>query len=99
MAIDTFREKVISIEDAAKHVSKLTKKKRNRSLILRWANQGVAGVRLETIRIGSDIYTSREALNEFMNASREAKFSEQSQATTNGLKAAKLIEEAATLGI
>lgn len=84
--INTFSETIISINDAAKHVSKISGKKRNRSVIVRWINRGVSGVRLSAIRIGGDLHTSEEALNEFLNRSREARTKRHSQATAAGIR-------------
>ncbi|MFT7464314.1 MAG: hypothetical protein ACI9EF_002667 [Pseudohongiellaceae bacterium] len=36
------------------------------STVYRWVQQGVHGVRLSTARIGGRLYTSREALHQFM---------------------------------
>lgn len=88
--IDTFQEQVISIDEADKHVAKISGKKRNRAKIIRWANRGVAGVKLRTIAIGSEIFTSREALNEFLNESRNAKQARLAQSTADGIRQAKL---------
>lgn len=98
--IDTFKEKVLSIDEADRHIAKISGKKRNRSKIIRWANRGVAGVKLRTILIGSEIFTSREALNEFLNLSREAKQSAKSLTTAVGIRQIKLESLAAKeLGI
>ena len=99
--IDTFSETVISLDDAAKHVSKISGKKRNRALIIRWANRGVSGVRLKTICIGSEIFTSREAINAFLNESRNAKQAKLSKATSQGIRSARstIEQEALELGI
>jgi hypothetical protein len=40
----------------------------NVSTIFRWINPGVRGVRLEVVRIGGSVYTSREALKRFAEA-------------------------------
>src|SRR6516164_9313775 len=34
--------------------------------ILRWTRHGVAGTRLEAIRLGGEVYTSREAFKRFL---------------------------------
>ncbi|MFK7768793.1 MAG: DUF1580 domain-containing protein, partial [Mariniblastus sp.] len=65
--IDTFKETIISLEEGAKHLTKIGKVKRNKHVLMRWANRGVAGVKLRTISIGSEIFTSCEALNCFLN--------------------------------
>lgn len=36
--------------------------------ILRWCRRGIGGVRLESRRIGGRVYTSRRALDRFMEA-------------------------------
>ena len=98
--IDTFNETIMSLDEGAKHVSEISGKKRNRRILVRWSNRGVAGVKLPTIRVGSELYTSREALNWFLNASQEAKRSRHSEATTNGIRLAKCVEQQAQeLGI
>ena len=98
--IDTYSETIISLDEGAKDISKISGTKRNRRILVRWSNRGVAGVKLPTIRVGSELYTSREALNWFLNASQEAKRSRQSEATTNGIRLAKCVEQQAQeLGI
>ena len=87
--IDTFKETILSVDEAAKHVSKIAKKKRSRPVIMRWANRGVAGVKLATILIGGEIYTSAEALNRFMNESRAAKLAKQGQVMADGIANAR----------
>lgn len=100
--IDTFKETILSIDDAAKHVGTISGKKRNRAVILRWINRGVSGVRLNAIRIGGEIFTSRESLNTFLNQSRAAKTAKHSQRTADGIRRASnpdLESEAQELGI
>ena len=87
--IDTFKESIMSTEDAAKHIAKITGSKSNRNLILRWMNRGVSGVVLASVRIGSEIYTSREKLNLFLNESRRVKRDKLSKATKAGIEARK----------
>ena len=100
--IDTFKQTIISIDDAAKHVGKISGKKRNRSVILRWINRGVSGVKLDAIRIGGEIFTSHEAVNDFVNRSREARTKRHSVNTVNGIRRAnnpRVDAEAEELGI
>ena len=99
-SIDTFKESIIHLDDAAKHVSKISGTKRNRRILLRWASRGVAGVKLPAIRIGGELFTSREKLNWFLNESREAKRRNHSQATSIGIRQARNVEQQAQeLGI
>ena len=61
--IDTFNEEIIDLDAAAAHIARISKTKRNRRVLLRWANRGLAGVKLPTILIGGQIYTSKQKLN------------------------------------
>ena len=98
--INTFEERIISLEDGAKHISKISGTKRNRRVLIRWSNRGVAGIKLPTIRVGGQLYTSQEKLNWFLNESREAKRKRHSQATSAGIQQAKSVEQRAQeLGI
>jgi hypothetical protein len=97
--IDTFSENIISVDAAAKHVSRITGKKRNRSVILRWINRGVSGVRLSAIRVGGELHTSEQALNAFLNESQQAKSRKHGQATSTGIRAKQIEQQARSLGI
>ena len=98
-SIDTFKETIISLDEGAKHVSKISGTKRNRRVLIRWSNRGVAGVRLPTIRIAGEIYTSQEKLNWFLNESRRAKRKRHAQATSLGIQQSKVEQQAQELGI
>lgn len=39
--------------------------------VFRWADKGVRGVRLETLRVGRTRYTSREAIDRFIQAQNQ----------------------------
>ena len=99
--IDTFNEEIISVDEAAKHFSSITSKKQNKNMILRWMNRGVSGVKLRSIRIGNAIYTSKEALNEFVSESRNQKRDKHAHATKIGIARSKqaIDHEAQELGI
>ena len=101
LEIDTFTEAIISLLEGAEHISKISGKKRNKRVLIRWSNRGVAGVKLPTIRIGGELYTSQEKLNWFLNASREAKRQKQSTATKEGIAKAQneLEKKAQELGV
>lgn len=83
--IDTFSEKILSLDGAAKHLSKISGTKRNRRILQRWSNLGVSGIKLPTIQIGGELYTSQQALNWFLNASRQAKRERHGRATSAGI--------------
>lgn len=38
------------------------------SAVYRWANKGVRGIRLQTVRVAGELYTSRAAVEDFINA-------------------------------
>lgn len=44
----------------------------HRATVQRWALHGVRGVRLEVVRIGGSVYTSREALSRFIERTNAA---------------------------
>lgn len=99
--IDTFTEQIISLDEGARHVSEISSTQRNKRILLRWSGRGIAGVRLPTIRIGGELFTSREALNWFLNTSRQAKQEKHGRATSIGIAKAKieLEQQAEDLGI
>lgn len=41
------------------------------SAVYRWASKGVKGVRLETVRIAGALFTTREAVEDFINAAAQ----------------------------
>ena len=84
--IDTFIEEIMDLDAAAAHIARISKTKRNRRVLLRWANRGLAGVKLPTILIGGQIYTSKEKLNWFLNESANAKRLRRSDETKTGLR-------------
>lgn len=72
--IDLDRERVLSLADAAQTVPAPDGKHPATSTLWRWCRRGVRGVRLEYVRIGRRIFTSRESLTRFANrlAQRDA---------------------------
>lgn len=59
-------EEVVSLTDATKHLPKRRAGKRPHvATLYRWAQQGVRGVKLETIQVGGTLCTSLEALQRF----------------------------------
>lgn len=68
MAIDISREKIITLNEAARLVPTVNGKRVHVSSVWRWALKGVGGVHLEYGRLGRRIVTSHEAMGRFMNA-------------------------------
>ena len=66
--IDIQSETVVTFAEASKHLPKRRAGKRPHICTLyRWAQQGVRGVKLETIQIGGTCCTSLESLQRFFN--------------------------------
>lgn len=64
--IDLSNENVITLKDATNYLPKRRKGKRpHAATMFRWAQKGVRGVTLETIRVGGTLCTSTEALQRF----------------------------------
>jgi hypothetical protein len=73
MAIDITHEGIITLPEAAAMLPARRGGRRvHVSTIFRWAQKGSKGVRLETIRIGSALHTSREAMQRFCDRLTEA---------------------------
>ena len=65
MAIDLACEELLSLTDAAKALPPIDGKRPHISTIWRWCRRGVRGVRLEYVRLGHRVCTTREALGRF----------------------------------
>ena len=63
--IDIVKEELILFSELPKHLPKRGKKHIHLSACYRWKNQGIVGIRLETVFMAGHRYTSREALNRF----------------------------------
>jgi hypothetical protein len=69
MSIDPLSEELLTMPEAA---SLLPKRRRGAKVSLtslwRWSTRGAKGVRLETVRVGSSVYTTRAALRRFIES-------------------------------
>ena len=72
MAIDLQNEEILSINDAARSLPRIDGKRPHLSTIWRWARVGVRGVKLDYVRLGRRVCTSKEALARFAQALAEA---------------------------
>lgn len=100
--IDSFKETIISLEDAVDHIGKITGRKRNKNVVTRWMIRGVSGVNLDTIRVGREIYTSHEAINRFLNEVAQSKIKKEKVDNSKlgtGLRRAQIESQARQLGI
>ena len=66
--IDLSQEELLSLSEACSSLPRIDGKSPHSSTVWRWCRKGVRGVRLEYVRLGHRICTSREALNRFANA-------------------------------
>ena len=66
MRIDILSDDVLRLSEAAKILPRgRSGKKVHVSTLWRWSSRGIRGVKLETVRMGGLIYTSRKALQGF----------------------------------
>lgn len=71
--IDITTEKIITLPEAAAMLPARRGGKRvHVSTLFRWAQKGSRGVRLEVVRIGSALHTSKEAMQRFCDRLTEA---------------------------
>jgi len=59
-------EDVVSITQARDELQRLTTRRPDKATLARWIHRGVGGIRLEAVRIGSQLVTSRQALTRFI---------------------------------
>ena len=60
------REPLISIRDAAASFPSIGGRKQATSTVYRWCRHGINGIRLEYVRVGRSMATSRNALDRFL---------------------------------
>ena len=64
--IDLQAETVLTLADAARYVPRRRRgRKVHVSTLYRWAQRGIRGIKLETLRLGGGLVTSVEALQRF----------------------------------
>lgn len=61
-------EHLLTLAEATRELPSVNGKRHSAITIWRWCRKGIRGVRLEYIRIGRAMMTSREALNRFYRA-------------------------------
>ena len=66
--IDIGRERLLTLQQAAKLIPGRTGKALHISSIYRWAGAGISGLVLETVQVGGKKMTSVEALQRFIEA-------------------------------
>ncbi len=68
MAINIESETILGLTAATKVLPRVNGRRPAISTLWRWCRKGLHGVRLEYVRVGRNIATSREALNRFFIA-------------------------------
>lgn len=66
MGINLQTEQILTLKEAAKTLPQLCRGQSvHRSTLYRWINRGVRGIRLEALKVGRTLVTSREAVQRF----------------------------------
>ncbi len=61
-------EDVLTLQEARVEIFRATRRRPDKTTLYRWCLRGVAGVKLEHIRLGDRILTSRQAITRFITA-------------------------------
>lgn len=61
-------EDVIDSKECRREIEKIKGRRPDKTTVYRWFLRGVRGVRLEHVRIGNTILTSRQAITRFIEA-------------------------------
>lgn len=68
MPINIENEILLSLTEVTKVLPTVNGRRPSIATLWRWCRRGLRGVRLEYVRVGRNIATSKEALNRFFNA-------------------------------
>jgi len=100
MSIDPLTEELLSMKDAA---ALLPKRRGGAKVSLtslwRWSTRGAKGVRLETVRVGSSVYTTRAALRRFIEARTAAAGGTVPQAPAPSTRSRRAVRELERMGM
>jgi len=61
-------EDVLTLAQARAEIHQITGRRPDKATVARWIHKGVGGIRLDAVRIGSQLLTSRQSLNRFIAA-------------------------------
>ena len=67
-------EDVVTINQARELLEETTGRRFDRTTLFRWINRGVGGVKLESIRLGREILTSKQAVTRFIRTRSNCSF-------------------------
>lgn len=61
-------EDILSLQEARREIQGLTRKRPDKATLARWIHRGCHGTKLEAVRLGNQLFTSRQALTRFIEA-------------------------------
>jgi hypothetical protein len=61
-------EDVLTLSEARNELAEITKKRPDKATVFRWVHRGCGGIKLEAVRLGRQLFTSRQALTRFIQA-------------------------------
>lgn len=61
-------EDVLTLTQARTEIYHCTGRRPDKATIARWIHKGAEGIRLDAVRVGSQLLTSRQALHRFISA-------------------------------
>jgi hypothetical protein len=67
MSMSVMTEGLITVSEAVQELEAATGKRPHKATVHRWMQRGVDGVKLEAVRIGRSVFTSRQSLTRFIN--------------------------------
>ncbi len=98
--IDPLEEELLTMPQAAALLPKRRGGSRvSLTSLWRWSTRGAKGVRLETVRVGSSVYTTRTALRRFIEARTAAARGAVAQAPAPSTRSKRAIEALERMGM
>ncbi len=61
-------EDVVTLSEARSELFRITGRRPDKATMTRWIHRGVGGIKLDAVRLGCQILTSRQALTRFIEA-------------------------------
>ncbi len=61
-------EDIITLSEARREIAKLTRKRPDKATLTRWVHNGVGQTKLEAVRLGRQLFTSKQALTRFIES-------------------------------
>lgn len=61
-------EDVLTLTEARQEIHSITRQRPDKATLTRWIHRGVGGVKLDAVRLGRQLITSRQAITRFISA-------------------------------